>query len=408
MYESDAYHYDSLALVICIDLGKSTNKITYSVPPKWSKKLLLVEPEVATLSPEQIKSFSQASCRPIDDAWCELEDGSGMAFGLLATKKSYQLQSVNGKKELKFEKAALRVFAIISAIAQEEKLGRGFFEHGSLKKFDGVKVALSVLLPLSEYYSHKDSVRAELEKLKEGALKFRGTNYGIRFDTLDIKPEAAGLLMIRQAERKLAPFKQRNLLCLLMGHYNVTGILYQRGQIVRKDCPSLGFHQVVDSVVNSTCIDSTNISEARLSEAIYLGDKKPKLIRGFLIKMFSDEAKLSLEQEKIMEVIEQAKKEYWSKIKHWLTNFVEEDLGLIEEVLISGGGSELFCTELKEFFANNSDAIVVFNGGRRTQSAIQKSFNLKGNQKQIARLVDCFGIHQALQEKVVFSEETAS
>ena len=408
MYESDPYSSDSLVLAICIDLGKSTNKITYSVEPKWEKKLLLVEPEVATLSPERIQSFSKASCRPIDDAWCELEDGSGMIFGLLATKKSYQLQSVNGKKELKFEKAALRVFAIISAIAQEEKLGRGFFHYGHTQKFIGVKVALSVLLPLSEYYSHKDSLRAELEKLKEGTLKFRGTKYGIRFDTLDIKPEAAGLLMIRQAERKLAPFKQRNLLCLLMGHYNVTGILYQRGQIVRKDCPSLGFHQVVDSVVNSTCIDSTNISEARLSEAIYLGDKKPKLIRGFLIKMFSDEAKLSIEQEKIMEVIEQAKKEYWSKIKHWLTNFVEEDLGLIEEVLISGGGSELFCTELKEFFANNSDAIVVFNGGRRTQSAIQKSFNLKGNQKQIARLVDCFGIHQALQEKVVKSEETAS
>ena len=408
MSDYDPYSSDPLALVICIDLGKSTNKITYSVQPNWSKKLLLVEPEVATLSPERIQSFSQASCRPIDDAWCEFEDGTGMAFGLLATKKSHQLQSINGKKELKFEKGAWRVFAIISAIAQEEELGRRFFSHRTVNEFIGVKVALSVLLPLSEYYSHQDSLRAELEKLKEGTLKFRGTKYGIRFDTLDIKPEAAGLLMIRQASRQLAPFKQRNLLCLLMGHYNITGILYQRGQIVRKDCPSLGFHQVVDSVVNSTCLDSTNLSEARLSEAIYLGDKKPKLIRGFLIKMLRDEASLALEQSKIMLAIEQAKKEYWSKIRYWLISLVEEDLGILEEVLISGGASELFSTELKEFFKGNSEATVVFNGGRRTKSAIQKSFNLRGHSEEIARLVDCFALHQALQEKVVVSEEIAS
>ena len=88
MSDYDPYDSDPLALVICIDLGKSTNKITYSVKPKWSKKLLLVEPEVATLSPERIKSIGGANCRPIDDAWCEFEDGSGMAFGLLATKKA--------------------------------------------------------------------------------------------------------------------------------------------------------------------------------------------------------------------------------------------------------------------------------------------------------------------------------
>lgn len=408
MSDYDPYNTDPLALVICIDLGKSTNKIIYSVEPKWSKKLLLVEPEVATLAPERISSFSGANCRPIDDAWCEFEDGTGMAFGLLATKKSHQLQSVNAKKELKFEKGALRVFAIISAIAQEEKLGRRFFDHGTRNEFIGVKVALAVLLPLSEYYSHRDALRAELEKLKEGTLKFRGTKYGIRFDTLDIKPEAAGLLMIRQAESSKTPFRQKNLLCLLMGHYNITGILYQRGQIVRKDCPSLGFHQVVDSVVNSTCLDSTNVSEARLSEAIYLGAAKPKLIRGFLIKMFTDEASLDLEQSKIVKAIEQAKKEYWSKIRHWLIGLVEEDLGILEEVLISGGASELFSTELKEFFTDNSEAAVVFNGGRRTKSAIQKSFALKGNTGQIARLVDCFGIHQALLEKVVKSEEVAN
>jgi hypothetical protein len=408
MYDNNPYFSDPLALVICIDMGKSTNKVTYSVKPKWSKKLLLVEPEVATLSPERIQSFSKTNCRPIDDAWCEFEDGSGMAFGLLATQKKHQLQSVNGKKELKFEKGALRVFAIISAIAQEEKLGRKFFEHRTRKEFIGIKVALSVLLPLSEYYSHRDSVRAELEKLKEGTLKFRGTKYGIFFDTLDIKPEAAGLLMIRQAEPKLAPFKQRNLLCLLMGHYNITGIVYERGQMLRSDCPSLGFHQVVDSVVDSTCLDSTNISEARLSEAIYLGDKKPKLIRGFLIKMLRDEASLNLEQEKTLLAIEQAKKEYWLKIRHWLISLLEEKSGALEEVLISGGASELFSTELKEFFTGNSDATVVFNGGHRTKSAIQKSFNLRGNTGQIARLVDCFGIHQALQEKVVKSEEIAS
>ncbi len=68
MSDYDPYSSDPLALVICIDLGKSTNKITYSVQPNWSKKLLLVEPEVATLSPERIQSFSPASCRPIDDA----------------------------------------------------------------------------------------------------------------------------------------------------------------------------------------------------------------------------------------------------------------------------------------------------------------------------------------------------
>ena len=130
-----------------------------------------------------------------------------------------------------------RCFAIICAIAQAEKLGRKCFNHGTSKRYILVKVALEVLLPLSEYSTHQKILRENLLSLREGDFLFRGIKYGIEFDTLNIKPEGAGQLMMRQATPGLPPFKDVNLLCLIMGHYNVTGILYRRGQILRSDCP---------------------------------------------------------------------------------------------------------------------------------------------------------------------------
>ena len=275
---------DPISIVVSIDLGKSMNKIIYSVTTSPTKKLLLMEPEVAHLSETQLENLKRANCHPIDDAWCQFSDESGMAFGLAAQKQSLRLQLQSKKNELKYKIGAKRCFAIICAIIQAENLGRECSVSNDSYRarmlnnvYTGVKVALEVLLPLSEYSSHQEVLRKDLESLTRGKFFFRGIKYGIEFDPLNIKPEGAGQLMIRQTTQP--PFKEQNLLCLIMGHYNVTGILYHRGQFVRSNCPSIGFHQVVEFISNATCLDSTNISEARLGEAIYLGQRKPKLMK---------------------------------------------------------------------------------------------------------------------------------
>ena len=215
---------------------------------------------------------------------------------------------------------------------------------------------------------------------------------------MNIKPEGDGQLMIRQATQP--PFKEQNILCLIMGHYNVTGILYHRGQFVRSNCPSCGFHQVVELISNTTCLDATNISEARLSEAIYWGRRKPKLVRAFLLRMLSDEASIERELSRILSAIDQAKLEYYQTIRRWLIDFVGDDLGTLDEVLISGGGSEIFFEKLKDFFETLGDIKIVKNGGTRADSAVRKAFKLKKDDPNVSRLVDCFGVHHALFERV--------
>ena len=67
---------------------------------------------------------------------------------------------------------------------------------------------------------------------------------------------------------------------------------------------------MVELVNNATVLDPTNISEARLGEAIYWGRKKPKLVRAFLLRMLSDSVSIDRELERILLAIDNAKSEY--------------------------------------------------------------------------------------------------
>jgi hypothetical protein len=393
--------FDPLRLTLCIDMGKSLNKVVYSVLPNGPQKLILMEPEVASLSKKLLSDLTIVNCNPEDDAWIKLNDGTGLAFGLLAQKPNYRLQSNNKKKEQKFEMAASRCGAIICAIAEKEGLGRNCY-RGSQFLYKRVRVALEVLLPLSEYYSHKEELMSSLLGEENAfTLNFRSKNYEIQFSCLDVKPEGAGQLMIRQADSNAQPFKSRNILCLIFGHYNITGILYRRGQIQRKDCPSIGFFQIVESVADNTGLDKTNIPEARLAEAVYFGRDKPEYIRAFLLGSLSNSKNLSNQAERIFQAIEQSTLDYWVLVERWLKDFLAEDLVIVDEVLVTGGASKKLEKQLKEFFAH---ALVVRGGSSGVVKAIRHSFNLKANDPLIDRLVECFGVHTALLQKILNKE----
>ena len=65
------------------------------------------------------------------------------------------------------------------------------------------------------------------------------------------------------------------------------------------------------------------------------------------------------------------------RFKRWLIDFVGEDLATLDEVLVSGGGNELFFDQLKEILSETSSAKIIRSGGRRTGQAIRKVFFLK-------------------------------
>lgn len=215
-------------LIAVIDLGKSLIKVIYYLPATGQTKFLRLDTELAELSSSELQKMSRAASEPEDDAWLELTDGTGMgvALGFLAATR-YQHRSDNKRTQLKHITAVLRCMAVIGAIAQKERLGEDYSDfqdysphqpnhiHGKT-----LSVAISVLLPFGEF-SNQQSL---LEALASGLRKFcfRGTNYSIEASALesDIKPEGAGQLLLRQSQLSLANFRRRNILCLIMSHYN--------------------------------------------------------------------------------------------------------------------------------------------------------------------------------------------
>lgn len=374
-------------IIAAIDLGKSLEKCLWIHPPNEQKQLLFLEPEIVSLTAEDMANISRENADPEKDAWLAFPDGTGEALGFVTRTSRYRHRRDLGKDELKSVRGVNRCLALLGSMA--ERAGLSEEANGNVTEFS---VVLSVLLPLSEWSTRKEFKQDLLTALQSG-FNFRGRPYRVRVDLLDLKPEGLGVLMRRQLQLPKDVYRNRVILCLIMGHYNNSLYLYQGGQKIVDDCSSSGFHQLIDAVMAQTALDGSNIASNDLIEAIFQARSYPTLVKALLWQKVKDEIKLQQQVEQVRSAIDQASTNYWKSVGQWIDNTLGANRFQVREVLVAGGASRFFKSEIEAFFAG---ADVLWSC--QLNQLVARDFNLPVEDVMAYRLADAYSIFEWLSD----------
>ncbi|NJK53594.1 MAG: hypothetical protein HC936_13735 [Leptolyngbyaceae cyanobacterium SU_3_3] len=140
--------------------------------------------------------------------------------------------------EVKYERALYKVLAAVGAIAQQTNLPRKF------------SVSISALLPYGEYQNAPRFQQLLKQQLKN--YSFRDERFQVKLEAFECRPEGGGLAMARVMQNGAEWFQQQTLAVLMFGHRNTSLLLFERGKLAIGNTTDLGFHQLVDKVLNRT------------------------------------------------------------------------------------------------------------------------------------------------------------
>jgi hypothetical protein len=389
-------------LIVVLDLGKSRLKIIYQIPTQGKVKALFIEPGIAELSSEEVRHLQPSrTAAPEDDAWLILPNNQAMAVGFLAETR-FAPRCDTKEAKYKIVSGALRYLTAIGAIAQREKEAladyKGFASIGTDNTAKYLRIHTTLLLPYLEM-PNASSLRSELTGIAPQPIQFnfRGQDYTHLsvpdYFKLNILAEGAGQLTLRGTQLSESEFSQKNILVLVMGQYNVTAMLYQRGQCVKIESPALGFHNLVSFVLEKTALDASIIRHNQLTEAIYYGRDDRRLLQALLIGKVEKEEHIQQLTKEMVCVVEEAFKTYWNSTANWLKTMLGPNLVTLDEVLVGGGASVAFKEEIERLFIS---AKVIWGGGIKRE--IAQTFGLKLNDPTINRLVDAYGVFKRVSQ----------
>ncbi|MBW4695321.1 MAG: ParM/StbA family protein [Lyngbya sp. HA4199-MV5] len=326
-------------LTLTFDPGSSLSKVIYHLAD-GRPRLLLIEPEVIELSLRSIDAHlrtrgSLGITRPEDDVWLQCSDSQQcQVVGYLAR----QFLAAVRMNEVKYERALYKVLAAVGAIVQHMDLPRKF------------SIAISALLPYGEYQNAQRFQQLLKQQLKN--YSFRGERLQIKLEAFECRPEGGGLAMARVMQNGAEWFQQQTLTVLMFGHRNTSLLLFERGKLAIGNTTDLGFHQLVDKVLNCTSGQSAD----SLTSAIYsIGNQialdNPQLqhlvkTRPLRYLRSSTPTEQRLEREQIVTAILTAREEYWSRLQDWLDTMLPN----VTEVIISGGAALYLHDELEKYF----------------------------------------------------------
>ncbi|NJK50182.1 hypothetical protein HC931_20420 [Candidatus Gracilibacteria bacterium] len=379
-------------IIAVIDLGKSLAKTIWTIlAPKIDKQLLFLEPEIVSLTLEDIANAKRENSDPEKDAWLEFPDGTGEALGFITRNARYRNRRELEKDELKTVHGVSRCLAILGAIAEKAGLNnqKDFENKDFSAAIEGVtefSVSLSVLLPLSEWSTSKE-FKQNLVKALQSGFNFRGKQYRVNIQILEIQPEGWGLLKRRELQLPKQAFRSRRILCLIMGHYNNSLYFYQEGQQIASDCSAGGFHQLVDRVVAETTLDATSVSSHDLIQAIYEIRWNNSQVKALLWQKVKNEANLQHQVNQVIEVTEKVSADCWKSIAQWIDRNLGANRFNIDEVLVSGGASRFYKEEIKDFFLGKD---VLWSC--QLNQLVGRDFDLPAESSMAYRLADAYGV----------------
>lgn len=429
-------------LSVCIDPGASQTKIIYQLEKDNLPKHLLMEPYVESVSRPTLDFYFASTGwtgfpAPSIQAWVEINQ---QIFVVGAFARLFDAE--DRLRELKYENALYKVLAAIGVIVQRHNL--------NLQR--KLSIELAVLLPANEY---NDRQRFQ-EKLASiiSNFSFRGIQIKGKINRFLCRPEGSGLAAIVISRNGINWFQANKLGILMLGHRNVSGLYFEHGNIKTYDSPLLGFWQLLDSVVNLTSGLTREQIASAISESLFQAGNKIYISRAndFLEKSISytehpnwieyssiknlasanDENLRQKEIESIIDALNIATKQYWSKLSKWINKLFVQDL---DTVIIAGGGASFLEPELEDYFncepmhgydsslgerkdqcyfksgeykkreANNHFTPIIWGAGLHQE--LETLFNFVDNRQSLGyRLIDGFGLFEQLLNKNCLSEKS--
>lgn len=312
-------------LTIAIDLGSTSTRAFFTGAP-FKPELLLMEPEVAEVSPKSIAVYEGSklgSPVPENAAWIEYK-GDYRAVGFLA--KDYFYADLN-LADSKLKLAAWKTLALVSTLAQKQHLT------------DGSSVRLGVLLPYGEY---RDSVL--LERFLSQAIsnfRFRGEEHYFLLENFMARPEGFGL--VSRGRGPGASLKDRVIVVVVVGYRDVSVYVMNRGIIARGMSKDLGFSKFIEGVREQTA----GLKAAALTAAICRAGCKisPRALHHLARDL--DPSLREVELAQIRDAIAITREQYWLTLSGWLRSYIPAEA---DEAIIGGGTAYYYEREFNSFF----------------------------------------------------------
>lgn len=369
-------------LMISSDQGSSASKTLYQVNDGRTG-VVVMEPQILTLPQSSIDIYKASrgalnNALPENDAWLSFKKTADdcIVLGHLAK----QFHGTPKLTQLKFEQGAAKLMAVIGAIIQKEGLDRE------------IEVAVSTLLPFGEY-TNREQLK---EKFKREAKNyyFRNQKINVYTDEFKCLPEGAGFIAGYARKHGENWFAQRKIVVLMCGHRNTSLLVFDKGSLTHESqTTSLGFIRLVESVMQRSSLDNAEL----LTQAIYgmgssITSDDPNL--RILLKSFHPE-NFERESKALVDVIENAREEYWALLTNWLEAAVPRQL---DEMIIAGGGAYYLKNRLDQLFAWAEPA---WNADERSEELRQLLSHRPDSESLLVRFRDVYALHFAMYQEAI-------
>jgi hypothetical protein len=310
---------------LAFDPSSSMSKAIYTLKP-FSVEWLAMEPtaiEVSKATLEQYEGNGLGKATPENQAWIEVE-GRCYAVGHLAQSRFYAEAALG---ELKYERAAYKLVAMVGTIAAKKRLPPSF------------SLSLGVLLPYGEYPDRQAFETLVRKSLSD--FSFQGRKYRVNLEQFNCLPEGGGLVM-RGSTPGIDPQK-RDLLVVMVGYRNASYLLMERGRLKRGETMPLGFVRLLEQVRENT-------SGLQLSEmAGPICDAGSRVREKALLPLVKSQGEEWRQQdlERIVAAVKQARQQYWMILSDWLR---AQRFPKVDEIVLAGGTAYYYQRELEMEF----------------------------------------------------------
>lgn len=369
-------------LMISSDQGSSASKTLYQVNDGRTG-VVVMEPQILTLPQSSIDIYKASrgalnNAWPENDAWLSFKKTADdcIVLGHLAK----QFHGTPKLTQLKFEQGAAKLMAIIGAIIQKEGLDRE------------IEVAVSTLLPFGEY-TNREQLKEKFQKEAKNYY-FRNQKINVYTDEFKCLPEGAGFIAGYARKHGENWFAQRKIVVLMCGHRNTSLLVFDKGSLTHESqTTSLGFIRLVESVMQRSSLDNAEL----LTQAIYgmgssITSDDPNL--RILLKSFHPE-NFERESKALVDVIENAREEYWALLTNWLEAAVPRQL---DEMIIAGGGAYYLKNRLDQLFAWAEPA---WNADERSEGLRQLLSHHPDSESLLVRFRDVYVLHFAMYQEAI-------
>jgi hypothetical protein len=312
-------------LSLAFDPSSSMSKAIYTLKP-FRVEWLAMEPEASEVSKsalEQYEGNGLGKAIPENQAWIEV-GGRCYAVGHLARSRFY---ADGALRELKYERAAYKLVAMVGAIAVKKRLPEAF------------SLSLGVLLPYGEYPD-----RQAFELMVKQALSdfsFRGQKYRVKLEQFNCLPEGGGLVM-RGSEVE-TPLPEKDVLVVMVGYRNASYLLMERGQLKYGETVPLGFVRLLERVREGT----SGLQLPEMAGPICAAGSRVKEKALLSLVKSQGVERRQEELERVTVAVKEAREQYWMMLGNWLR---AQQFPKVDEVILAGGTAHYYQKEIEGLF----------------------------------------------------------